>query len=420
MSLSSDACGAVLRAIRPAIVVWAVALPAAAMASAAPPVPWTTQTTPGPSGPPDAALTSVSCISATFCMAVGNSDYGLDTFQEPLEPLATSAERWDGSSWTVLPTPAAGVNPELASVSCASATFCVTVGERAGNQFKVFNARALLEMWNGVSWAVTATPAGSVRESALAGVSCVSSTFCMAVGSPSIVWNGSSWRKITIPTAKYHSELSAVSCVAPTACTAVGSYSVNKVGEEEQRPLAERWDGHGWTIDRPPDELDRYLGKLYRNNAGLTAASCLSASFCLASGDAERAQNGIGAAAYTVRWDGTHWMRATAGLPRHSPVDGISCLSSKDCFTSGQFDTGIFPAPSTQQPLVENWNGAKWTRITLPRVPTTPGTTFNVTSSGDPSLSGISCVPAVGCTAVGEQAQGSGSANLAQSNMPGV
>jgi hypothetical protein len=58
------------------------------------------------------------------------------------------------------------------------------------------------------------------------------------------------------------------------------------------------------------------------------------------------------------------------------------------------------------------------TRPELERyVPTPPGTTFNFASAGDPSLSGISCVPAAGCTAVGVQAQGGDSANLAQSNM---
>ena len=66
---------------------------------------------------------------------------------------------------------------------------------------------------------------------------------------------------------------------------------------------------------------------------------------------------------------------------------------------------------------MENWNGANWTCITPPHVPTTPGTMFNFTIPGDPNLSGISCVLAAGCTAVGEQAQGRDSANLAQSNM---
>ena len=76
VSAATPGC-VVLRAIRRAIVVWAVTVSAAAMPSAASAATWTTQTTPGPSGPPEAALTGVSCVSATFCMAVGSSDYGL-------------------------------------------------------------------------------------------------------------------------------------------------------------------------------------------------------------------------------------------------------------------------------------------------------------------------------------------------------
>jgi hypothetical protein len=418
MSLSIDARRAVLRATRRVIVVWAVTLSAAAMASAAPSATWTTQTTPGLSGPPDAALTSVSCVSAAFCMAVGSADYGLDSTQEPLGP-ETSAERWDGSSWTVIPTPVAGSNPELEAVSCASAAFCVAVGQNAGNGFMIRNARALLETWNGASWTRQATPAGSVPGSRLAGVSCVSSSFCIAVGAPvSVVWKGSSWKKIKIPAVRYHSELSAILCLAASDCTAVGSYSLNKTGVEELAPLAERWNGHHWTVDRPPSELDRYRGKLYPNNTWLTAISCLSRSFCLASGDAQRAQNGIYEGAYAERWDGTRWTRAVVGLPTHSPFNGISCLSSTDCFAAGQFDTGIFPAPSTQQPLVETWNGVSWTRTAVPRVPTEPGSSSSSEDElGIPALSSISCARRAGCTAVGSQVNGSDVANLAQSDI---
>jgi hypothetical protein len=405
-------------------VVWAVTLSAAAMASAAPAATWTTQPTPGPSGPPDAALAGVSCVSTTFCMAVGGSDYGLDSTQTTLlGPVETSAERWDGSSWTVIPTPTAGANPELEAVSCTSETFCVAVGQTGrtldGAGFGVHDAHALVEAWNGSGWRVQPTPAGSVSESGLTGVSCSSSSLCVAVGVPvSVVWDGTGWKEIKLPAVRYRGELSAISCAGAFDCTAVGSYSLNKVGVEELGPLAERWDGHSWTVARPPGELDRYRGKLYPNNTWLTAISCLSRSFCLASGDAQRAQNGIGAGAYAERWDGTRWTRAVVGLPRHSPFDGISCLSSTDCFAAGQFDTGIFPAPSTQQPLVENWDGVSWSRTAVPQVPTEPGSSSSSENElGVPSLSSVSCAPRAGCTAVGSQVNDRDVANLAQSDM---
>src|SRR6185437_1177814 len=36
---------------------------------------WTPQTMPGSSGPPNSAVTSVSCASPSFCMALGSSDF---------------------------------------------------------------------------------------------------------------------------------------------------------------------------------------------------------------------------------------------------------------------------------------------------------------------------------------------------------
>ena len=66
------------------------------------------------------------------------------------------AEHWDGSRWTVqhLPVPPVppGEEPLVlpASVSCASATACVTVG---GSQ-----AATMAERWNGTTWTIQRTP----------------------------------------------------------------------------------------------------------------------------------------------------------------------------------------------------------------------------------------------------------------------
>jgi len=50
---------------------------------------WKTQ----PLGPAHGSLAGVSCRSRTFCIAVGASLSG------------TLTERWNGSSWSILPTP---------------------------------------------------------------------------------------------------------------------------------------------------------------------------------------------------------------------------------------------------------------------------------------------------------------------------
>jgi len=66
------------------------------------------------------------------------------------------AEHWDGSRWTIrrLPVPPGppGQEPLVlpASVSCASATACVTVGSSQG--------ATMAERWNGAAWTIQRTP----------------------------------------------------------------------------------------------------------------------------------------------------------------------------------------------------------------------------------------------------------------------
>ncbi|MGH2893325.1 MAG: hypothetical protein ACRDPM_08655, partial [Solirubrobacteraceae bacterium] len=323
---------------RAAVVCGLVTVGAVAPASAAT---WVTSTTPGPSGPPNAAMMGVSCVSATFCMAIGSSDFGYDHSKTMLvRPIATFAQRWDGSAWTVLPTPAAGPSPMLVSVSCASPTFCVAVGSThtAGRQYVAGflgggSARAILEVWNGTAWKVRPTPLAAVRGSALTGVSCVSSRFCIAVGdtglqiAAALRWNGRTWRRLTLPTVKWGPTLTAISCAATNDCTAVGSYDLNKVGVADLRPLAERWTGGRWTVAKPPPERDRFHGKPYSNFTWLTAVSCPSRTSCLATGLAQRTQNFYPQGGFADRWNGRHWTTATIGLGRNSPLNGVSCVA---------------------------------------------------------------------------------------------
>jgi hypothetical protein len=387
---------------------------------------WVTQPTPGLSGLLNSSFTSVSCPSATFCMAVGSADNRPNSDQISQAPVVSLAERWDGTAWGVLPTPATVADAGLYAVSCASESFCVAVGENhsfaafwPGTRHPYGRTRALVEIWNGTTWTVQSTPAASMSQTGLYGVSCSSSTFCVAVGAHGSarskgsalaeVWSGSTWRLQRTPKVAYAPSLSAVSCTAPTNCMAVGSYDAAKKGESQPRPLAERWDGRRWSSQRPPAD--------HQGNTEMTALSCTSPAFCMATGLAQRAQNGISSAAFAARFDGKRWSAAAAGLPHNSPFYGVSCVSNTSCLAAGQFDTSIFPAPETVHQLVEGWNGKRWGRVALPDVPGLTGTPRGFFDGSDPALRSISCLPGGGCTAVGAQGRGSDDATLAQTTM---
>ena len=67
------------------------------------------------------SLYSVSCVTASFCVATGHYWNGSND--------QTLVEQWNGSVWTVIPSPNTGTNNNiLKSVSCVSTSFCVATG----------------------------------------------------------------------------------------------------------------------------------------------------------------------------------------------------------------------------------------------------------------------------------------------------
>jgi hypothetical protein len=231
----------------------------------------------------------VSCISADVCIAVGQ-------YYPDSSSYVTLAERWNGTRWTIQTTPhpidRLTGDPRLGSlstVSCASASYCIAVGNNNSSS-------PLTERWDGKHWAILPTPPAppaSKSENAegagLHGVSCLSATECTAVGSYSFDrisdakqsigrtlaedWNGKRWtiQPTPSPSGAAVSVLNAVSCVSASACTAVGRSGRGLTAGT----LAERWNGRRWTIQATPNASEA----LYRE---LDAVSCNLTSVCTA------------------------------------------------------------------------------------------------------------------------------------------
>jgi hypothetical protein len=115
-----------------------------------------------PPGATDNDLGGVSCVSATFCEAVG-------THFDSAGNQVVLAEAWNGQKWTIqsipaLPNPSgsSSITNGLDQVPCVSTQFCEAVGAGSAGAFAL--------MWNGTSW-TTQTLAGTVSTSMNA-VSC--------------------------------------------------------------------------------------------------------------------------------------------------------------------------------------------------------------------------------------------------------
>jgi len=242
----------------------------------------------GPRSSSQDSFNAVSCVSTTRCVAVGRSYPDGGTLTGSL------AEVWNGKRWSVMPrgTLPFGWTVNLTGVSCASASRCVAVGSAI--PANSIASQSLIESWNGRRWSVAQSIDGgaSVVSSSLAAVSCASATSCFAVGSTfnqgngsdTLVkgWEGARWSIRPSPNAPDknlpNNTLSGVSCVSPTGCVAVGTASrESTIGNPgANRTLIEGWDGSRWLVSPSPNP-----GTFDDNQ--LAAVSCTS-SHCAAVG----------------------------------------------------------------------------------------------------------------------------------------
>ena len=105
-------------------------------------------------------LAAISCPARLMCVAVGTTGNGPKML----------AEKWNGRSWSVMrlaqPTGATGAG--LTGVSCTSARACTAVGYDSGPNL----GGTLAERWNGSTWRIQPTPSPGVGGVPFAAVSC--------------------------------------------------------------------------------------------------------------------------------------------------------------------------------------------------------------------------------------------------------
>lgn len=350
---------------------------------------WSTQSTPNP-GIPVSTLHGVSCTAASTCIAVG----WVNTRNEETDS-APLAESWNGITWSSqsIPTPETGLSEPsaiLTSVSCTSSTACSGVGTYENGSS---NLVTLAERWNGSAWSVQTTPnpTGSIS-AVFEGISCASSSSCIAVGSSeqktlAEVWDGTKWslQPTPNPTGASTSVLSDVSCTSSTVCTAVGNY-YHYSGKWIRATLAERWNGTEWSIQSTPTAGSGY--------SALLSVSCTSSTNCLAVGSYVNSSETE--ATLAERWDGTEWAIEAAPNPTGatgSKLWGVSCASSTICTAVGNYSHySGYDSLYVWSTLAERWNGTEWS---------IQGTT-NPSEALNSELEDIACISLTNCVAVGE------------------
>ena len=339
---------------------------------------WSIQATPAPAAGVDEQLNAVACPGRRSCMAVGYSVLGSGA-SIPL------AERWNGSSWSVLPAgDPSGGGGQLSAISCPSAAFCIAVGSSSQG--------ALIERWNGGRW----SPQRSTRLGAgsqLDAVSCPVRRTCVAVGSArhggvAERWAGRRWSQL--PSPARIGGLKAISCTSPEACSAIG--------DTDEQYGVQRWNGRRWTSETVPAQACD-PSEICSNI--LSSISCVSMSTCYLAGAFDIAVIGSSGQDTTTpraaSWHGSAWrderVRNVGVCPTRNTdvcgtsLIGISCTAHSRCITVGMYSD----ATGVGQPLIEHRHADAWSPQPAPS-PLGPASS---------QLNAVSCSSATACTAVG-------------------
>lgn len=159
--------------------------------------------------------------------------------------IVTLTEHWDGSSWSIVPSPnggLAGSTNELRSLAGTSSSdlWAVGINQHSSPSHK-YILQTLTEHWNGTQWSVVSSPDPNLLDTTLSGVTALASNNVWAVGSYKdrttkvvqefiLHWNGTKWLKVAPPTVQ-----PGVTGSDAFAITSVpGSSTLWSVGQAEQ------------------------------------------------------------------------------------------------------------------------------------------------------------------------------------------
>lgn len=358
------------------------------------------------SGSPSAAdhegnLTGVACLSANDCWAIGLS-------KKRNGATATEALHWNGQSWNLAKTPdpaglgRGGRENLLESVTCTSHQNCWAAGWYAGLHT---SAKNLMLHWNGRAWKSVGVPhPGGHGQDALSGITCTSQRSCFAVGSYSpmgmvisnevLRWNGRRWKTLRTPdpgrTKGFQGAdtLIGVSCMSSTRCLALGSYRVRRSGTLNQ---VLRWNGRSWGYVPTPDASG--AGNASENF--LNSAACRTDGHCFAVGYYYQ-QSPVSWRNQVLQWEGSSWAETQVPDAAGSDQDklaAVTCIGPVQCWAVGYVEERAYASVGDSNQVLR-WEGRSWQEVGVPN----PSGTGNGTGQ---ALRGVACTSEDSCWAVG-------------------
>ena len=196
---------------------------------------------PNPAAAISSDLHGVSAIASNDAWAVGNYQDSTSFF------YFTLIEHWNGTAWSIVPSPNGASPSELGGVSAIASNDAWAVGDYPTS---TNNPQTLVEHWNGTAWSIVPSPNAPGTLNTLDGVSATASNDAWAAGynfdsnsvEKSLVerWDGTAWSIVPSadpdPNARFNEPL-AISALPGGIVWAVGDYT------NPQQTLVEKYGG---------------------------------------------------------------------------------------------------------------------------------------------------------------------------------
>lgn len=303
-------------------------------------------------GDDDNGLSDVSAISSTDVWAVGYYVSGIGVAQ-------TLTEHWDGSAWQIVPSANTTdlQDNQLYAVKAVAANDVWAVGFASDETGRT---ATLTEHWDGTTWSIVGSPNVGEDDNTLVDLTTISSTDAWAVGyyysgsgsqivhTLALHWDGSTWSVVSTPAVGTgYNVFTAVDGMASNDVWAVGQFYSTGGG---YRMLMEHWDGSAWHVVAPPS-----VG---------TAGAILSDVDARATNDVWAVgsisfPSSYGTEGFSLHWDGSTW-QIVRGVNSEEYVQrefyGVVAIAPQDAWAVG--DTSGSAAGPYPVTLAEHYSTA--------------------------------------------------------------
>jgi hypothetical protein len=318
----------------PAVAAFAGAAVIFGSASALAATGWTVETVPQTGN--STVLLGASARTDTDAWAVGEQSAGAG--QAPPPPVSY---HWNGTAWSLVPTPTLGVSSALRGVSASTATDAWAVG------FSLLGRRdygTLIEHWNGTAWSVNSSLVVTGSFAELTGVVDLSPTDAWAVGvggSGGLLenWNGNVWSSVALPDPNFTPGTGeSISAGSASDIWVVGSTVNPTTGATTGEAL--HFNGTAWSVVPMP--------------AAASAVTEISADDAWAVGGASIEQ-----------WNGNAWNIVPSPTPGADlGLTGVAGRGPDDVYAVGDDIPSV--NGGVVQGVILRWNGSTWSADTDP------------------------------------------------------